>query len=236
MTVMKIEKRGTVALLTMVNGENRHNLEFATALLSSLDEIEADESYSSLILTSNDEKNWSLGIDLPWMSAKYEARDKASVREFLEKMDEVFKRMLGFPIPVIGAINGHAFGNGAILACGCDFLFMRSDRGFFCLPEVDLGLDFIPGLFDLVSTKLPRPLFTDLLLTGRRATAPELVESGVVKKACSSLDELTSDVFTFAESLQKQRTIFEKHKTRLNGPTISVFENESGPYYDLMMK
>lgn len=41
------------------------------------------------------------------------------------------------PLPVIVAIDGHAFGNGSIICCTRDFRFMRSDRGFFGFPEVD---------------------------------------------------------------------------------------------------
>ena len=35
---------------------------------------------------------------------------------------------------------GHAFAGGAILALSHDYMVMRSDRGFWCLNEVSIGL------------------------------------------------------------------------------------------------
>jgi len=59
-------------------------------------------------------------------------------------MNDLFKKLLLYPMPVIAAINGHAFGNGALLSCTCDFRFMRSDKGFFCFPEVDVSIPSFP--------------------------------------------------------------------------------------------
>jgi enoyl-CoA hydratase/carnithine racemase len=77
---------------------------------------------------------------------RFHAQDLQSIKDFMYRMNEVFKTCLTFPMPVIAAINGHAFGNGAILSCACDFRFMRSDKGFFCFPEVDINIPFLPGM------------------------------------------------------------------------------------------
>ena len=54
---------GDVAILTMQNGENRHNPLFAKEMLSALNTIKSNESSKALVITSNDEKCFSLGID-----------------------------------------------------------------------------------------------------------------------------------------------------------------------------
>ena len=48
-----------------------------------------------------------------------------------------------------------AFGGGAILACACDYRLMRSDRGFFCFPEVDVNIPFLPGMLASVQRAVP---------------------------------------------------------------------------------
>ncbi len=52
---------------------------------------------------------------------KIQEKDHDTVKAFMYDMNRIFKRLLLFPVPVIAAINGHAFGNGAIVSCACDF-------------------------------------------------------------------------------------------------------------------
>ncbi len=67
MAIIEWKKDGTVAIMTMNNGENRHNPDFNRAILNAFDEIENDETVSSVVITSSDQKNWSQGIDVEWI-------------------------------------------------------------------------------------------------------------------------------------------------------------------------
>ena len=67
MPIVLLEKRDTVAVLTMNNGENRMNLDYANAMIKALDEILEDKGIFAVVLASSDEKNWSQGIDLQWL-------------------------------------------------------------------------------------------------------------------------------------------------------------------------
>ena len=84
----------------------------------------------------------------------------------------------------MAAINGHAFAGGAIMACAFDFRFMRSDRGYFCFPEVDIQIPFMPGMDAILKKALPTSLVLEAQLTGKRYTAAELEAQRVVLKAC----------------------------------------------------
>lgn len=226
MAYMKWEKDDSVAILTMTNGENRHNLDFAKTLLRTLDEILDDTSVCALILTSNDEKNFSQGIDVAWMGERLAEKDNDSVKKFLYTMNDVFKKILLYPVPVIAAINGHAFGNGSILACACDFRFMRADRGYFCFPEIDLGIPFLPGMQSIVRTAIPQVKFNEMALTGKRCVAPELEESTVIVKACKDTSELMKEAMEYARAFVKKRGIFGEMKKRMNKAVIETIEKE----------
>jgi enoyl-CoA hydratase/carnithine racemase len=77
-------------------------------------------------------------------------------------------------------MNGHAFGAGAMLALAHDHRVMRSERGYFCLPEIDLHVPFADGLARLITAKLsPRTAF-DLMATGRRFDAEAAHAAGIV--------------------------------------------------------
>lgn len=60
---------------------------------------------------------------------------------------EIFERvcwaMVDLPLPLIGAVNGHAYGGGMELALVCDFIY-ASHQARFALPEVTLGI--MPGM------------------------------------------------------------------------------------------
>ena len=84
MSLMFWEKDGTVARLVMTAGENRHNLDFIDAILTNLDEIEDDAGVTALVLTSNDPKNFSQGIDLSWVAPRYsDPAGQQDVKDFL---------------------------------------------------------------------------------------------------------------------------------------------------------
>lgn len=227
MAVVEWRKDDKVAVITMNNGENRHNLAFAQAMNTVFDEVVADKEITAAVLRSGDAKSWSLGVDVEWLMQRFQAGDSDSIKAFLYGMDDVFKKLLLVPIPVIAAINGHAFGNGAILACACDFRFMKADRGFFCFPEVDLGIPFLPGMIAFVKKAVPYYKFNELKLTGRRAGAIELAEHHVLEKASPDETALMQDALAFAKGFNKKRGIFGEHKRRLHKHIIEIIDTEN---------
>jgi enoyl-CoA hydratase/carnithine racemase len=232
MPVVKWEKDGHVAVVTMTNGQNRHNKVFAEEMLETFGEILADKAVQAVILTSNDEKNFSQGIDVEWLWERMGAQDAETVKAFMRSMNEVFKTLLLFPMPVIAAINGHAFGNGAIMSCACDFRFMRADRGFFCFPEVDVGIPFLPGMIAFVKKAIPYHKFYEMKLTGRRVTAPELEQHHVIVKSCASQEELMKESLAFARTFQKKRGIFGEMKKRLHKEIVGVIDTDDKPHIE----
>jgi enoyl-CoA hydratase/carnithine racemase len=222
-------KDETVAIITMTNGENRQNLEFAKTLNAMMDEIIADKSITALIITSNDEKNFSQGIDVMWITDHMQKNEHQPVIDFINEMDNVFKKMLLYPVPVIAAINGHAFGNGSIMSCACDFRFMRSDRGFFCFPEVNIGIPFRWGMNAFVKKAIPLHILSQMQFSGNRYTAPELEKHNIIVKACVNQEDLMASAIAFAKTLQKKRGILGEMKKRLYNDIIKVLDSDFMP-------
>lgn len=232
MNLVTWEKSDTIALLSMTNGENRQNLDFAEQMNRILEEIKADEGVTALILTSADPKYWSLGVDVEWIGQQMQAGAEDRIKAFMYGMNSVFKQLLRYPVPVIGALNGHAFGNGAILSCACDFRLMRADRGYFCFPEVDLGIPFLPGMIEMVKKAVPRPKFNELKLTGKRAGAAELEAHHVIEKASENAETLMEDAMAYAALFNKKRGIFAEHKKRLHKPVIDAMDHADPEYIE----
>src|SRR5262245_22583701 len=127
-----------VSVLTLSSGENRFNLPFVLELDAALDEIFA--TGNPLVITGEG-KFFSNGLDLQWIGENQPQSDT-----MFRGLHRLYGRLLIAPVATVAAVNGHAFGAGAMLAASCDFRLMREDRGYFCFPEVDLGLTMSSGM------------------------------------------------------------------------------------------
>lgn len=167
MAIVEWKKEETVAILIMNTEKNRQNPAFLAAMHQALDEIETDQEIKAIVLTSSDQKVWSMGADVDWLTGAFARGDHQSIKDFMYANNKMFMRILTLPVPVIAAIGGHVFGNGTVLACACDFRFMRSDRGYFCFPEVDINIPFLPGMIGMLKRAIPYYKLDDLVYTGK---------------------------------------------------------------------
>ncbi len=215
MPVVEWEKDGAVAVISMINGENRINPVFNSEFLQAFDEIEQDKTISAVVLCSDDEKNWCQGIDLLWMQERLTENDRAGIKNLIFGLGDIFKRVLFFPLPVIAAISGHAVAGGVLLACACDFRFMSADKGFFFLSEVDVGVPFLPSALALVRKAVPEYQLCEMLYTGKRYRASEL-EPHHILQACADKEALMTEAMAFARTFNKKRGIFGELKKCAN--------------------
>jgi len=230
--IIEWEKDDTVAIITLNNGENRHNPPFTKAILDAFAEIEKDESIYAVVITSSDEKSWSQGIDLSWIMNVITKRDIQTINDFLYSLNAMFKKILLFPMPVIASINGHAAGNGAILACCCDFRLMKADRGYFFFPGVDINISYPSGMQEIIKKAFPYYKLEEAILTGKHYDAKELEKHHVIIKACDNAEAVRQESIAFAKTFKKKRSIFEEIKKRLNKHIIAVIDNEDSAYIE----
>ncbi|MGN6473399.1 MAG: enoyl-CoA hydratase-related protein [Mycobacteriales bacterium] len=172
-----LSRDGDVAVLNIGNDENRFSPEWLDGMHECLDEVESLGTPAALV-TVADGKFWSNGLDLDWLTShpdQFEA--------YLTLVQRLLSRMLTLPMPTVAAIQGHCFAAGGMLAMAHDWRVMRADRGFFCLPEVDLGLPFPPGMDALLRAKLTPATAVDAMTTGRRYGGEDARAAGIVTSA-----------------------------------------------------
>ncbi len=232
--LIEITTQGSTAVLAMNTPENRQNPEFLTEFNQQLDDIEADESIKSVVLTSANDKSWSLGIDLEWMSQPNNTPE--IIADFMTEVTGLLKRIVTFPMPVIAALNGHSYGNGAVLACACDFRFMKSDKGFFCFPEVDVMVPFFPSMFPLIQKAIPQNFFNRLAMSGQRVNAQALLDNNVVEGVFVNEEQLQAGVLEFAQQFNKNRWIYGQNKTQMNKQILLTMKEEDPDFIVNMSK
>ncbi|MEE4359455.1 MAG: enoyl-CoA hydratase/isomerase family protein [Desulfococcaceae bacterium] len=221
----------TVALITLDNGENRFNPDFLTAMINVLDEIENSTEALSVVVRSAHEKIFSNGIDLEWLVPVIQKNDTSQAKDFFYQLNWLFKRTLTCPMITVAAINGHVFAGGAIWSCAFDFRFMRTERGYFCFPEVDLGIPFLPGMLELLKKAIPFYKMEEMHHLGIRLTAEECERHHIIRKACHT-DNLMDEAMNFAKGVQKKRKVIREMKARIYKHIVHALDVEDVPYIE----
>jgi enoyl-CoA hydratase/carnithine racemase len=180
--MIQLDRDGDVFTLVFDAGENRWNTTFVRAIAAALDEVEGSTGPAALVTASANEKFFSNGLDLAWVSdpaAHPEGGDRAVFGpEFMALMG----RFITFPVPTVAAINGHAFGAGFMVALCHDLRIMRTDRGFLCANEMQLGMAIPRPELALFRHKLPAQVFFETVQLARRWTGPDALAAGIVQQ------------------------------------------------------
>ncbi len=140
-----------------------------------------------VILTGAGEKAFCAGGDLKERRGMTDAAWRAQHVIF----ERMVRALLDCPIPIVGAVNGAAYGGGCEIAAACDFRY-ATEGVRFALTEVTLGILPGGGGTQTVSRAVGERRAKELILTGRSFTAQQAMEWGLVNAvwpAAALLDE-----------------------------------------------
>ncbi|MFN2376931.1 MAG: enoyl-CoA hydratase/isomerase family protein [Candidatus Binatia bacterium] len=221
MSDLELGRDGDVFVLRMKRGENRFNPEFVAGMNAALDEVEASRGAAALV-TTGEGKFYSNGLDLDWLSQQ----EHADAMKFIASVLAMFARIVSLPVPTCAALNGHVFAGGAMMALAHDWRVMRSDRGFFCLPELDLGMPLPVGMRSLIKEKLDARAFRDTVLTAGRFGAEDCLRLGIVDQVAAEADVLPGAVERLRPLAAKSR---DACKALKRGMYAELLEDLTGP-------
>ncbi|SHJ30788.1 Enoyl-CoA hydratase/carnithine racemase [Desulfatibacillum alkenivorans DSM 16219] len=225
---MDIQVQDDLGIVTMNRApENRVNGPFIQELTRAFQAVKENADIKAVILASALEKFFSNGYDLEWMAANFSEIER--VQALLEGASAFLADLCVFPKPVIAAMNGHTYGEGAFIAGCCDYRIMRQDRGWVCFPEVHINKPFIPGQIAIMREILSPRAFRDMALFGRRYGGPEALEIGFVDQI-SPLEELMDRAKAMAgEMLAFHPDAFAEIKKRIRSPLSKIIREQDPP-------
>jgi enoyl-CoA hydratase len=167
-----LEREGPISLIRL-NRVDKHNAissQMSAELIECLDALEADDEVRVIVLTGAGEKAFCAGADMAesvaMMSSGDGRRDHAALANV---------RVLRVKKPVIAAVNGYAYGGGALMAICCDIRICSENARF----------RFVGASYGLVvgGSQLPRivgaPMAKELLFTARTIDAAEALRIGL---------------------------------------------------------
>ncbi|MFF3668574.1 enoyl-CoA hydratase [Microtetraspora malaysiensis] len=214
MTVVRYERRGPVAAVTMNRPKyrNAQNSAMTYALDEAFYRAAADDEVKVIVL-AGEGKHFSAGHDIgtPERDAHVSFTRKASLwwdhvgKEGAEsrfaRESEVYlgmcRRWREIPKPTIAMVQGACIAGGLMLAWVCD-LIVASDDAFFADPVVRMG---IPGVeYFAHPWAMPPRIAKEFLFTGDRMPARRAYEVGMVNRVVAR-EELEAETFALAERI-----------------------------------
>ncbi len=172
-----LDRSGDVFVLDLGDTENRFHPDWLASVNAALDEVEQADGARALVTTATG-KFFSNGLDLEWLSTH-----EAERGGYVSGVQHLLARVLALPLVTVAAIQGHAFAAGAMLTLTHDHRVMRTDRGFWCLPEVDIQIPFTDGMSALIQGRLAPQAAHEAMTTGRRYGGAEALDAGIVDRA-----------------------------------------------------
>jgi enoyl-CoA hydratase/carnithine racemase len=178
-----------VVVLTLDRADKRNALSIALRdeMSDALDHLAADEGVRVVVVTGAGD-GFSAGFDLEEFT-KPELTD-----ELWASSDRWHRTLLEYPLPLVAAVQGSAFGGGFDLAVMCDVRIIATSARF-AHPEHVFGQVVYGPLHDLVGGAVAR----DLALTGRRLDAEEAYRLGLASRVVDPGEVLDAARATAAE-------------------------------------
>jgi enoyl-CoA hydratase/carnithine racemase len=214
-----LQREGDVFVLSLGDGENRFNAGSLDEIEACLDEVQAAAAPRALVTTASG-KIFSNGLDLEWIGANQD-----QIAAFVPRVHELLARVLELDVPAVAALQGHTFAAGAMLALAHDQCVMRADRGFFCLPEVDIGIPFTHGMNALIAARLTPQAAHESMTTGRRYGGSDAQAAGIVAEAVEADRVLPRAIELAAALAAKNPQTLGAIKRRLYAPVLAALRD-----------
>jgi enoyl-CoA hydratase/carnithine racemase len=220
---VKLARDGDVFVLAMTDGENRMHDDFVAEWNEHIDEVGASRGPAALV-TVGAGKHYSNGLDLDRLLAS----DPEDARLFFRALFASWARLLTLPMVTVAAVNGHAFGAGALLSLAHDRRVMRAERGWWCMPEAEHGWHLQPAMTGLLRRRLSPATAHEVIVLARRYTGPEALAAGIVDAVAPGDHAVADAVALAAPHAAKRHDALALLKHDLYADAIDLLTTERG--------
>jgi enoyl-CoA hydratase len=156
----------------------------------------APRNIRCVVLTGAGDRAFCAGGDLKQRNGM----TNAQWQEQHELFERAFITLLECTVPVIAAVNGHAYGGGFETALGCDFIY-ASRNARFALSEVKLGIMPGGGGTQTLARTVGERRAKELIMTARALSADEAYAWGVVNRLFETPADLIEGAIATANEI-----------------------------------
>jgi enoyl-CoA hydratase/carnithine racemase len=219
-SMIDVVHRGPIAIVTLARPPaNAMNLELTGEIAGVFQRLGNDQSVKSVILTGQG-KTFCAGVDLKAVPHFSEADQ----RRMVDALNRAFYSVYSCPVPVVGAINGHAIAGGLVLALCCDWRMAVTTSFLAGLTEVRVGVPYPVAAMEVARQELRPDVARRLVLFGQNITAAAAVEAGIFDELVDA-EQLLAQALVRADELAVLPQIaFARTKRQLRSRAFEAIE------------
>ena len=175
---------------------NAMNTQMFVDLRNALHELAFDDSLRVLIFSGAGERAFCTGGDLK----ERDGMSNEAWRTQHELFERSFMALLESQVPVIAAVNGHAYGGGCETVLGCDFVY-ASRQARFALSETKLGIMPGGGGTQTLARAVGERRAKELIFSARPFSAEDAERWGLVNRVCDDNAALMDEALATARAI-----------------------------------
>jgi enoyl-CoA hydratase len=220
-TTIRTEMDGDIAVVTLDRPPmNALDAPFCDAITETFEAVIGGSDARAVVLTGAG-KAFSAGVDLQIVPDL----DTPAQDVLLDAINRMVLTLYGAPLPVVGAVNGHAIAGGIVLALCCDHR-VAGPGGRHGLTEVAVGVRFPAGTREVVLAELSTAAVRRLVLGADLLDANEARALGIY-------DEIADDPLERALEVARARaghprSMYAEIKTAVRRETLERIAAASG--------
>ena len=223
-SMIDVVHQGPIAIVTLRRPPaNAMSLELTEEIAGVFQGLGQARSVRSVVLTGQG-KSFCAGVDLKTVPNF----DEAHQRRMVDALNRAFYAVYSCPVPVVGAINGHAIAGGLVLALCCDWRIAVKTEFLTGLTEVRVGVPYPVGAIEVVRQELRPDVARQLVLFGHNITAAAAVAAGVFDEMVDSEALLERAIAKANEFVALPQTAFARTKRQLRSRACEAIEAAIG--------
>jgi len=185
---------------------NSMNKDFWVELPQCMRDIEC-QTDARIIVISSTGKHFSAGMDLGVFSdsstmpqSKDPSRMAEGLRRLVLQLQATLSSLEEIRLPVLTAIQGGCIGGALDLVCAADSRYCTADA-YFTIKETELGMTADVGTLQRLPKLIPAGIVKELAFTGRKFTAQEAQQFGLVNRVYDDQESMLAGVMEIAAQI-----------------------------------
>jgi len=216
--MIDVIRHGRVALVTLRRPPaNALNIELTEEIASVFQVLGQDEDVRSVVLTGHG-KSFCAGVDLKIVPTF----DQGDQRRMVNALNHAFYSVYACPVPVVGAINGHAIAGGLILVLCCDWRIASKTPFLAGLTEVRVGVPYPVAAMAVARHELRPEIARRLVLFGENVASAAAVDAGVFDQAVDAAALLQRALVKAEEFAALPQVAFAQTKRQLRSRAVET--------------